>query len=274
MFCEVLSSGECGQPVQSWCPRTWHTKQSASREKSSQLSDEQLIKDSRTQQHLRYFKLRPKRSSSHGRIKQPTRSRQHTRTELAVKESRLAKFLGTIEFWSQRRWGRKPSQTGSRSKDCLGSGSWPWRTVLGSFLRIQRVWCCRSRFSVKMGYKLAICLLQYMEDPGMIDGRICGSNSRQRDTSLLQGIRNMRKGSSFDLEKCYPSFAWPRDASLRWMYTSHGVLMETSTYRCGENLAIAIAHNQRASSFWWSHDPSIVVDVGELGNKHSSALGK
>ena len=65
-----------------------------------------------------------------------------------------------------------------------------------------------------------------------------------------------------------------RDAFLRWMCASHGVPVEASTNSCGEKLAIEIAQRQWAKALRCSNSPSIVVDVGGLGDKDRSTFGK
>ena len=79
-----------------------------------------------------------------------------------------------------------------------------------------------------------------MENPGMIDAGICGGKIRQWDTRFMRGTRNMRQGSRSNLEDVVRHLPG-RDASLRWMYTPHGVQLEASANRRGENLAIAVA---------------------------------
>ena len=58
-----------------------------------------------------------------------------------------------------------------------------------------------------------------------------------------------------------------RDASLRWMYTSHGVPLKESADRRGKNLTITITQGQRSQCIRRSHDETIVVDVGRVGEE-------
>ena len=60
----------------------------------------------------------------------------------------------------------------------------------------------------------------------------------------MWGARNMRQGSRFNLKDVVRHLPG-RDASLRWMHTSHGVPVKASANRRGENLAITIAQSQR-----------------------------
>ena len=63
----------------------------------------------------------------------------------------------------------------------------------------------------------------------------------------MWSTRNKSKGSRFNLEEVV-NHLLGRDASLRWMYTSHGVPLKASANRRGENLAITFAHRQLAQA--------------------------
>ena len=69
-----------------------------------------------------------------------------------------------------------------------------------------------------------------MEDPGMVDARVGSGKVRQMKNRLLMGARGMRNNSRFDLENVIGIFPG-RDASLSWMYTSHGAPAKASAKR-------------------------------------------
>ena len=88
-----------------------------------------------------------------------------------------------------------------------------------------------------------LCLLKHMENPEMTDAGICGGKIRQWDTRFMCSTRNMRQGSRLNLEDVVRHLPG-RDASLRRMYTSHGVPLKASANRSGENLAITITTDE------------------------------
>ena len=55
----------------------------------------------------------------------------------------------------------------------------------------------------------------------------------------MWGARNVCQGRRFNFEDVVRHLPG-RDASLRWMYTSHGVPLKASANRRGENLALTI----------------------------------
>ena len=57
----------------------------------------------------------------------------------------------------------------------------------------------------------------------------------------------MRQGSRFNIEDVV-SHLPGRDASLRWMKTSHGAPLKASANRSGQDLAIAITQRQWTAS--------------------------
>ena len=77
-----------------------------------------------------------------------------------------------------------------------------------------------------------------MKDPGVVDAGACSGKVRQEADSC--GAH----GSRLNLKNVV-SHLLGRDTSLRWMYTSAGVIVKAKAHRRGDNLAITITQRQR-----------------------------
>ena len=90
-----------------------------------------------------------------------------------------------------------------------------------------------------------LCLLEYTENPGMIDAGHAAAKTVNKISDSCGANVTYAKGSRFNLEGVVRHLPG-RDASRRWMNTSHGVQPKASTNCRGKHLAITITQSQLA----------------------------
>ena len=137
-----------------------------------------------------------------------------------------------IVFWSQRKIGSERHCKHEAARGTALSHA-PGHGELSSSLSCKFNLCstvAENHAQEPTNELRQLCLLKYVDDPGMVDAGVGSGKIRQENTRFLWRTCHVRQGRRFNFEDVVRHLSG-RDTSLGWMYASHGVPLKASADR-------------------------------------------
>ena len=131
---------------------------------------------------------------------------------------------------------------GNHSLDNLVVHLWPWGIVLGLLRRIPRAWCCRCKYFAESDRERRAIQCSRAQRRSRSGWRWDRQQPSQSKGYLILAERTRRGPEWWSQSQrcCQVRLSW-EDASLWWMYASHGVPVEAWTDGRSKKFAMAIA---------------------------------